>query len=773
MSRKGLVRLGSLVAFVLLAGCNQLAGIEPGEPLGSPIDCEKDSDCPAPAEPECSTFVGCKEGTCAYTHDLDGKVLSSQVAGDCQQRVCDGKGSVRLQAYDADIEDDGNPCTFDTCEGGLPKHTPELEVPCYEGPANTLNVGICKAGIQRCDANHQPIGGCEGQVLPKPESCLTPEDENCDGQKNEGGEGCKCKPLTITSCYTWPAGTEGVGVCQAGTCTCNQAGTGCESFCEGEVVPTAENCATPEDDDCDGRAVDPEDGCVCVANQTDACYSGPPGTEGVGVCAAGTRTCDATGKGYLGPCSGEVLPAALDDCTVAGDEDCDGTSLDVCTGAVGWAKASTSSGSYGAAPMVVSIASDAAGNLYAAGLLSIYGTTIDFGGGPLSPAYSGTSYVAYVVKLAPDGTFLWNKLLPCASTDYDYQAPRLSVAAGRVALAYTISAAGCDFGTGQLEATNGIVLVRLDAAGGDFVSKAVIGSSANTQLHALAATGGAVYLAGFQLDSGTIGSVSISDRPFVAKVDANDTVAWVKGFALSSTNAYDRASSRVAALAALPDGAVAFAGHAAQTTIDVGAGPIGSSASYENHYYGVLEPGGSLRWGKAFSATQGYSSSQYAASALAVTPSGDIIALSRTYQSLTIGSVTLDPEDGYVASLAAASGAMTWTKALHLQSSPDGPLSLSVDALGHIGIGSSLFFGADLGGGPVQTYGAHITKLDGAGVHLWTNHVPLSGNDHPRIAAAKDGGVLFTGTIDGVQSFGGTMVGQQSRREAVFGNLTP
>jgi cysteine-rich repeat protein len=51
------------------------------------------------------------------------------------------------------------------------------------------------------------------------------------------------------------------------------------------------------------------------------CYSGPPGTEGVGDCAAGVQYCE---QGYpLAECQGEVTPWA-ETCLGYGDEDCDG-----------------------------------------------------------------------------------------------------------------------------------------------------------------------------------------------------------------------------------------------------------------------------------------------------------------------------------------------------------------------------------------------------------------------------------------------------------------
>lgn len=52
---------------------------------------------------------------------------------------------------------------------------------------------------------------------------------------------------------------------------------------------------------------------VCNPGETRPCYDGPEGTEGTGVCKAGTQTCDALGVGF-GACVAQVLPAP-DDCS--------------------------------------------------------------------------------------------------------------------------------------------------------------------------------------------------------------------------------------------------------------------------------------------------------------------------------------------------------------------------------------------------------------------------------------------------------------------------
>lgn len=85
--------------------------------------------------------------------------------------------------------------------------------------------------------------------------------------------------------------------------------------------------------DCDGVAgCESQDECACEPGvDLQSCYPGPPGTEGVGICQAGQRTCNAQGTGW-GPCIGYVLPEAefaAGNCGNGIDDDCNGAVDDV------------------------------------------------------------------------------------------------------------------------------------------------------------------------------------------------------------------------------------------------------------------------------------------------------------------------------------------------------------------------------------------------------------------------------------------------------------
>jgi hypothetical protein len=86
-------------------------------------------------------------------------------------------------------------------------------------------------------------GDCnDNDVLINPDS---PElcdglDQNCNGLIDDG---------VFRSCYSGPAGTEGVGICQAGTQTCTNGSWG---ICINSVLPQQEIPCNGLDDNCDG-----------------------------------------------------------------------------------------------------------------------------------------------------------------------------------------------------------------------------------------------------------------------------------------------------------------------------------------------------------------------------------------------------------------------------------------------------------------------------------------------------------------------------------------
>jgi hypothetical protein len=122
----------------------------------------------------------------------------------------------------------------------------------------------------------------------------------CDETLGVCGPGCT--PNDTRTCYSGPAGTDGVGACAMGLQTCSTQGKW-DIWCDGEVVPSPEACGNEIDDDCDGAVDDTDqDG------------------DGFGACSG--DCCDVSGGG----CSDAELvnPGAFE---VEGndlDDDCDG-----------------------------------------------------------------------------------------------------------------------------------------------------------------------------------------------------------------------------------------------------------------------------------------------------------------------------------------------------------------------------------------------------------------------------------------------------------------
>ncbi len=195
---------------------------------------------------DCTTQAGahsvassCSNGTCQYSCqsgyvDLDGDVSLGAAGTGCEYGCTVSNGGVEI------CDGLDNDCDGDTDEapgGGV------LTQPCYSGPGGTAGVGACQEGTQTCSGGSW--GACDGEVVPQAETC-DGVDNDCDSLTDEDVAG---DPLS-RSCYSGPAGTAGVGLCQEGT---EQCSGGLWGSCQGEVTPQLDVCDS-QDNDCDGSA---------------------------------------------------------------------------------------------------------------------------------------------------------------------------------------------------------------------------------------------------------------------------------------------------------------------------------------------------------------------------------------------------------------------------------------------------------------------------------------------------------------------------------------
>jgi hypothetical protein len=96
--------------------------------MGGSPECVTVSDC---IGPECRTAIGCDSGVCMWQNTPQGTLTTSQLYGDCKDRVCDGNGGVVLVDSDPvkDTYDWANPCYINSCQAfPMPLPWPDMPV---------------------------------------------------------------------------------------------------------------------------------------------------------------------------------------------------------------------------------------------------------------------------------------------------------------------------------------------------------------------------------------------------------------------------------------------------------------------------------------------------------------------------------------------------------------------------------------------------------------------------------------------------------------------
>lgn len=197
-----------------------------------------------------------------------------------------------------------------------------------------FRVAYLVAGIAACGGGDDGGGAEEGLTSTVTATLPTlPEASDSASGDAPTGDGTSGPVVTgdATSDTTGPAPDP-----TTSSTTADIGGCSDETECpDGQVCQAGECVAVV----CDAGNVGVGD-CVCAPGASEPCYGGPDGTQDVGVCVGGTRTCDASGTAW-GVCEGEVTPgneqcgnAVDDNCngTVDEDLDADGDGFTVCGG---------------------------------------------------------------------------------------------------------------------------------------------------------------------------------------------------------------------------------------------------------------------------------------------------------------------------------------------------------------------------------------------------------------------------------------------------------
>ena len=269
----------------------------------------KDNDCDGVADEDCPcNYKDKSEGVCGKAkRDTKGGCI--QPTDYSSSESCDGKD---------------NDCNGQVDDG--------LSKPCYTGTTGCTKeqngtytcVGTCSTGTLKCTKGAWETK-CTGETAPSIETCNS-KDDDCDGKTDEDPNnpnqslsrpcygskpGCKKNNQEPYSC---------TGLCKTGKQACSNGIW--QQNCQGMVEPQNEVCGDGKDNDCDGKADESDAGCICTPGKTQKCYTGRVGTEGKGICRAGTQTCKQNQTWDI--CKGVITPQT---------ETCDGKDND-CNGRI-------------------------------------------------------------------------------------------------------------------------------------------------------------------------------------------------------------------------------------------------------------------------------------------------------------------------------------------------------------------------------------------------------------------------------------------------------
>lgn len=297
--------------------------------------CQSDSDCDKQDDGNlCNGTLFCDKAKAPYACKVN--PITIVTCDDSQDNFCakntcapaSGKCSVDKKADATPCNADDSVCTTgDACLAG--KCNPGKALPCDDLNPCTANACDAKTGCTAveqsgsCDADGDP---CTVDDVCTSGKCVVGKAKNCDDSEGCTAESCDKK--TGKCSYTeLVQGCDDTKTCTVGdACGKNASGSwtclpGKPMTCEDNNLCTDDTCAEPAGPD--------KGGCkyAVIDGKKVACYTGPSGTSGKGICKDGTQICDA--KGALGVCTGDTLPEQSEACD-GKDNTCNGTTDEGC-----------------------------------------------------------------------------------------------------------------------------------------------------------------------------------------------------------------------------------------------------------------------------------------------------------------------------------------------------------------------------------------------------------------------------------------------------------
>ena len=380
------------------------------------------------------------------------------------------------------------------------------------------------------------------------------------------GGAAACTPSQTQACYGGPEQTEGVGMCKSGTQTCTAEGEW--GPCEGEVVPSKEDCSAPADEDCSGYAC----GETIWVKQFGAPLAGAHPTD-----VAVDRQ---TGDIYVAGSFSGALPIGPDTLDSQGSSDAFLAKFDR-QGTPLWAKQFGEDNITQSTSVVV----DGQGNIV---LIGTANTTMDLGGGDLTGG-------VFVGKFASSGQLLWSQA--CQTNAF-----ALLAASGAVdPISNDVLVAVTYFGAGTITCGNvshtgaaDVTVAKLAASDGSVVfATSFGGDDGGGSLDDVAVDEqGSILLTG-KGDNINFGGTALTGA-YVAKLASNSSHVWSKGFGAG----YGHALALDAA------GGLAISGNGYDTgPLNFGAGDL-NPLGKEDLFVATLDGLGNHDWSRRLGLTR-------------------------------------------------------------------------------------------------------------------------------------------------------------------------
>ena len=494
----------------------------------------------------------------------------------------------------------------------------------------------------------------------------------------------------------------------------------------------------------------------CAPGSKMACYSGPDGTKGVGICQEGKKACRMDGSGY-DACAGEVKPK-VESCGAPEDENCDGHDC------VQWAELFGD----GASQIATGGAIDSHGNIYAVG--EFYGA-IPFGATTLISA--GQADI-FLLKLDPngkpvlgeqfgDGAMQDGAVIAVDSSDDVYIAGR--------------SPTPISLGGPLVPA--GVFIAKIASDGKHAWSKSLTttagcgGSDSNVRALATTLQGdvvvGGYYCGTIDFGDGPIASSGGSQDGFVAKLKGDDgsikaaDQTWGKVLG-------DVLSQEVVGVAVDVTGSVLLAG-TFSGSISLGPGDFLNSTGGSDAFVAKLTPGGLVSWSIKLGDAANQSMLAIAADAL-----GGPIVTGSFAGTIDFGGYIATKGTSFIAKYN-SDGDYKWSKIITTTAAAT---SAATDSDGNIVIAGAFLGSVDLGipslnatGPGLETF---VAKLTASGTLSWIKRFgdssDLLGAD-ASVAITSAGEPILVGRVSGPIDFGTGVLTPAGEIDLAIAKLSP